>query len=85
MPEINKQFGLKPGARDNPFHIQHIEGFQKNPFNVQLTFGEQNLAEARGKLSLESTFKNILKKEQKSPSYQQGTLYNYNKKKKAIK
>jgi len=84
MPEINKQFGLKPGARDNPFHIQHIEGFQQNPFNVQLTFGDQNLAEARGKLSLESTFKNILKKEQKSPSYQEGTLYNYNKKKKAI-
>jgi hypothetical protein len=84
MPEINKQFGIKPGARDNPFHIQHIEGFQQNPFNVQLTFGYQNLAEARGKLSLQSTFKNILKKEQKSPSYQKGTLYNYNKKKKAI-
>jgi hypothetical protein len=84
MPEINKQFGIKPGARDNPFHIQHIEGFQQNPFNVQLTFGDQNLAEARGKLSLQSTFKNILKKEQKSPSYQKGTLYNYNKKKKAI-
>jgi hypothetical protein len=84
MPEINKKFGIKPGARDNPFHIQHIEGFQRNPFNVQLTFGYQNLAEARGKLSLQSTFNNILKKEQKSPSYKEGTLYNYNKKKKAI-
>jgi hypothetical protein len=84
MPEINEKFGIKPGARDNPFHIQHIEGFQRNPFNVQLTFGDQNLAEARGKLSLQSTFKNILKKEQKSPSYKEGTLYNYNKKKKSI-
>ena len=84
MPEINKKFGIKPGARDNPFHIQHIEGFQRNPFNVQLTFGYQNLAEARGKLSLQSTFNNILKKEQKSPSYKEGTLYNYNKKKKSI-
>jgi hypothetical protein len=84
MPEINEKFGIKPGARDNPFHIQHIEGFQRNPFNVQLTFGYQNLAEARGKLSLQSTFNNILKKEQKSPSYKEGTLYNYNKKKKAI-
>jgi hypothetical protein len=84
MPEINEKFGIKPGARDNPFHIQHIEGFQRNPFNVQLTFGYQNLAEARGKLSLQSTFNNILKKEQKSPSYKEGTLYNYNKKKKSI-
>jgi hypothetical protein len=44
MPEINKKFGIKPGARDNPFHIQHIEGFQRNPFNVQLTFGYQKLS-----------------------------------------
>jgi hypothetical protein len=81
MPEIMENYGVEMGSRKNPIHIQHVEGFNKNPFNVQLTFADQNLNEGKAKISLESTFKNILKKEKPDTP---GGVLNYNKKKNAI-
>jgi hypothetical protein len=41
--ELNKLYKIKPGQRKSVFNIQHIEGFNKNPFKVHMTFGNQNL------------------------------------------
>jgi hypothetical protein len=81
MPKIMENYGFEMGSRKNPIHIQHVEGFNKNPFNVQLTFADQNLNEGKAKISLESTFKNILKREKPTTL---GGVLNYNKKKNAI-
>ncbi len=81
MPEIMENYGFQMGSRKNPIHIQHVEGFNKNPFNVQLTFADQNLNEGKAKITLEATFKNILKKEKPTTL---GGVLNYNKKKNAI-
>ena len=43
------------GARDNPIHVHHVEGFSKNPFNTQLTFADQNLREGNARQTLTAT------------------------------
>ena len=72
------------GARDNPIHIHHLEGFNKNPFNVQLTFADQNLMEGRNRVSLNATFNNLLKQEKIKSGSNLSGLLNYNRKKQAL-
>ena len=72
------------GARDNPIHIHHVEGFNKNPFNVQLTFADQNLMEGRNRVSLNATFNNLLKQEKIKSGSNLSGLLNYNRKKQAL-
>ena len=54
--ELNKLYKIKPGQRKSVFNIQHIEGFNKNPFKVHMTFGNQNLNEAYSRKSFTSDF-----------------------------
>ena len=44
--ELNKLYGYS-GQRKSVFHIHHFLGFDKNPFRVHLTFGDQNVAEGK--------------------------------------
>jgi len=60
--ELNKLAGYKPGATKSVFHTQHIQGIDKNPFKVHLTFGEQNLSEAASKKSFDADWKAANKK-----------------------
>jgi len=54
--ELNKLYKITPGQRKSVFNIQHIEGFNKNPFKVHMTFGNQNLNEAYSRKSFTSDF-----------------------------
>jgi len=72
------------GARDNPIHVHHVEGFSKNPFNVQLTFADQNLREGNARQTLTATFNNILKEEKAKTSGDTAGILNFNRKKKAL-
>jgi len=67
MPELNKIYGVKLGSRQNPFHIHHVQGASKNPFNVMLTFAEENLDEGKKRISLNAAFNRILEKEKLNP------------------
>jgi len=40
--ELNKLYGNQPGSYKSVFNVQHIEGFNKNPFKVHMTFATQN-------------------------------------------
>ena len=55
--ELNKLYGYEPGTTKSVFHTQHIEGIDKNPFKVHLTFGNQNLKEAASKKSFNADWK----------------------------
>jgi len=55
--ELNKFYGIKPGSRQSVFNIQHVQGIAKNPFNVALTFADQNIAEAGAKRTFDAEFK----------------------------
>ena len=55
--ELNRFYGIKPGSRQSIFNIQHVQGIAKNPFNVQLTFADQNIAEAGAKRTFDAEFK----------------------------
>jgi len=55
--ELNKLYGYKPGAPKSVFHTQHIEGIDKNPFKVHLTFGNQNSKEAGSRKSFNADWK----------------------------
>jgi uncharacterized protein YnzC (UPF0291/DUF896 family) len=55
--ELNRFYGIKPGSRQSVFNIQHVQGIAKNPFNVQLTFADQNIAEAGAKRTFDAEFK----------------------------
>jgi len=55
--EINKAAGIEPGSRRSIFNIQHTEGIAKNPFNVQLTFADQNIAEAGARRTFDAEWK----------------------------
>ena len=83
MQDIIKNSGQVLGSRDNPIHIHHVEGFNKNPFNTMLTFKNQNLAEGKARVSLNATFNNLLKQEKSKAKDLPGIL-NYNKKKQAL-
>ena len=72
------------GARDNPIHVHHVEGFSKNPFNVQLTFADQNLREGNARQTLTATFNNILKEEKAKTGGKTEGILNFNRKKKAL-
>ena len=54
--ELNKLYKITPGQRKSVFNIQHIEGFNKNPFKVHMTFGNQNLNEAYSRRSFTTDF-----------------------------
>ena len=54
--ELNKLYGNKPGARKSVFNVQHIEGFNKAPFKVHLTFADQNLNEAYSRRTFTTDF-----------------------------
>ena len=54
--ELNKLYKITPGQRKSVFNIQHIEGFNKNPFKVHMTFGNQNLNEAYSRTSFTTDF-----------------------------
>jgi len=60
--ELNKLAGYDLGATKSVFHTQHIQGIDKNPFKVHLTFGEQNLSEAASKKSFDADWKAANKK-----------------------
>ena len=55
--EINRFYGIKPGSRQSVFNVQHVQGIAKNPFNVALTFADQNIAEAGAKRTFDAEFK----------------------------
>ena len=55
--ELNRFYGIKPGSRQSVFNIQHVQGISKNPFNVQLTFADQNISEAGAKRTFDADFK----------------------------
>jgi len=55
--ELNKLYGYKPGATKGVFHTQHIEGIDKNPFKVHLTFGTQNIKESASRKSFNADWK----------------------------
>ena len=55
--EINRFYGIKPGSRQSVFNVQHVQGIAKNPFNVTLTFADQNIAEAGAKRTFDAEFK----------------------------
>ena len=54
--ELNKLYKIEPGQRKSVFNIQHIEGFNKNPFKIHMTFGNQNLNEAYSRKSFTTDF-----------------------------
>ena len=54
--ELNKLYGNKPGSMKSVFNIQHIEGFNKNPFKVHMTFADQNLNEAYSRRTFTAEF-----------------------------
>ena len=56
--ELNKLANIKPGARQALFNVQHVQGIAKNPFNVMLTFADQNRIEAGSRRTFNSEFKN---------------------------
>ena len=53
--ELNKLYGYS-GQRKSVFHIHHFLGFDKNPFRVHLTFGDQNVAEGKLKQTYDADF-----------------------------
>jgi hypothetical protein len=67
MTELNKFYGIKLGSRQNPFHIHHVQGASKNPFNVMLTFATENLDEGKKRVSLNAAFNRILEEEKLNP------------------
>ena len=54
--QLNDLYGIKPGSRKSVFNVQHIEGFNKNPFNVHITFADQNLKEAYSRKTFTNQF-----------------------------
>jgi len=56
--ELSKLAGIQPGSRQAVFNVQHIDGIARNPFNVMLTFADQNLAEAGSRRTFNAEFKN---------------------------
>jgi len=56
--ELNKLANIKPGARQALFNVQHVQGIAKNPFNVMLTFADQNRIEAGSRRTFNAEFKN---------------------------
>ena len=47
--ELNKLYNNQPGSFKSVFNVQHIEGFNKNPFKVHMTFATQNAAENKSR------------------------------------
>lgn len=54
--ELNKLYGFRPGGRQSVFHVHHFLGFDRNPFRVHLTFGDQNVAEGKLKQTYDADF-----------------------------
>ena len=54
--ELNKLYGNKPGSFKSVFNIQHIEGFNINPFKVHMTFADQNFKENSARRTFTSDF-----------------------------
>ena len=54
--ELNKLYGNTPGSYKSVFNIQHIEGFNKNPFKIHMTFADQNLNEAYSRKTFTADF-----------------------------
>jgi len=80
MPELNRLAGIKLGQRRNPFHIHHVSGVKKNPFDVMLTFEGANINEGNQRGGLTTTLNKILEKEKANPT----EPLRYNEKKAAI-
>ena len=47
--ELNNLYDIKPGSYKSLFNVQHIEGFNKNPFKIHMTFATQNAAENKAR------------------------------------
>ena len=54
--ELNKLYGNKPGSFKSVFNIQHIEGFNQNPFKIHMTFADQNFKENSARRTFTSDF-----------------------------
>jgi len=80
MPELNRLSGIEGGQRRNPFHVHHVSGVKKNPFDVMLTFEGANINEGNQRGGLTTTFNKILEKEKAAP----GEASRYNEKKAAL-
>jgi len=55
--ELNKLAGYELGSPKSVFHTQHIEGIDKNPWKVHLTFGTQNITESASRKSFNADWK----------------------------
>ena len=80
MPELNRLAGIQTGQRRNPFHVHHVSGVKKNPFDVMLTFEGANINEGNQRGGLTTTLNKILEKEKANPN----KPLRYNEKKTAI-
>jgi len=80
MPELNRLAGIQTGQRRNPFHVHHVSGVKKNPFDVMLTFEGANINEGNQRGGLTTTLNKILEKEKANPN----EPLRYNEKKTAI-
>jgi hypothetical protein len=78
--ELNKLAGYKLGSSKSVFHTQHIEGIDKNPWKVHLTFGEQNIKEAAFRKSFNADWKAATYVDENGK-----TKINYTKAKSAVK
>ena len=56
--ELSKLAGIQPGSRQAVFNVQHIDGIARNPFNVMLTFADQNRIEGGSRRTFNAEFKN---------------------------
>ena len=54
--ELNKLYGNQPGSFKSVFNIQHIEGFNQNPFKIHMTFADQNFKENSARRTFTSEF-----------------------------
>jgi len=54
--ELNKLYNYKPGSFKSVFNIQHIEGFNKNPFKIHMTFANQNADENKFRRKFDRDF-----------------------------
>ena len=56
--QLNELANIKPGSSKAVFNVQHVQGIARNPFDVMLTFADQNIAEAGAKRTFDAKFKN---------------------------
>jgi hypothetical protein len=59
--ELNRLYEITPGQRKSVFNIQHIEGFNKNPFKIHMTFATENADENKFRKKFDTDFEKASK------------------------